>query len=713
MSPAEVEHPVLQIVGEDKPATPAGGLGGLFASKKPKKAGGLRPGGKPSSQAQSKVSSEANPRLSSSKVSAVSSASTCADDEVVSRDDDTDVDETRSTDGVALSMNEMLLHRHVKGVHGPFLAWGTELDPDRGTNLPEKPALRPRGNSRPTGDAQEAPKRAYQPRPRASVESKAERPKLPQQSATAYRAMRKGEQAQGLLGLKRQVQSLLNKIAPENLTTISIQLATITITSAAELQFVISIIFTKALQEPHYVSTYADMMTVLRTCYPEFPDEDGVRPKTFTRLLLGTVQSEYESLPKTLDPTEDQKEMFLDDPEGLAMQTLRIKKKVLANMKLIGHLYLRQLLSVKIIQAVARELLFCEDRAGEDPEEHFLECMCELITTIGFTVDSTDSGRAFMTNCVGRLTDLRRSAKYSKRTQLLLLDVLELRAADWRRKVYKETATTVSEVHKMAKSKQGKEAFTIQIAGARPANLKELTEFQKIEKPPEPAPIAEEKPKTSDDGKGFGQDLCRAYSMGKCGRGAKCRFVHDPTQRTVDAAPRSAPPRRGMSDRVPMRSKPEPPQNRQPSPETAEIDEGKVKRIVGYYEDDKDDTALASDWKGLGLNPLQTQTAVTFLMKRGFSEPPSRSASVATAISVLVRLQAVPTRTVEQALQQCVGVLEDILMDNPGGAEFFTALADRCYDDKGTWAFGVGKLPQFDLLARSLSAEVLDAVRSA
>mmetsp|Transcript_42480 Transcript_42480/g.96571 ORF Transcript_42480/g.96571 Transcript_42480/m.96571 type:complete len:567 (-) Transcript_42480:151-1851(-) len=565
-----------------------------------------------------------------------------------------------------------------------------------------------------TGDTQEAPKRAaYQPRPRAPVDTKAERPKLPQQSPTAYRAMRKGEHAQGLLGLKRQVQSLLNKIAPENLTTISHQLATITITSAGELQFVISIIFTKALQEPHYVSTYADMMTVLRTCYPEFPDEDGVRPKTFTRLLLGTVQSEYESLPKTLDPTEDQKDMFADDPQGLAMETLRIKKQVLANMKLIGHLYLRQLLSVKIIQAVARELLFCEDRAGEDPEEHFLECMCELITTIGFTVDSTDSGRAFMTNCIGRLTDLRRSAKYSKRTQLLLLDVLELRAADWRRKLYKETATTVSEVHKIAKSKQGKDAFTIQIAGARPANLKELTEFQKIEKPPEPVPVVEEKPRVSDDGKGFGQDLCRAYSMGKCGRGAKCRFVHDPNQRTVDAAPRGAPPRRGMSDRVPMRSRPDQPQNRQPSPETAEIDEGKVKRIIGYFEDDKDDSALASDFKGLGLNSLQTQTAATFLVKRGFSEPASRSGSVANAISVLVRLEAVPTRAVEQALQQCVTVLEDILMDNPGGAEFFSALAERCHDDKGTWAYGVGKLPQFDLLARSLSAEVLDAVRSA
>ncbi|CAE8733580.1 unnamed protein product, partial [Polarella glacialis] len=67
-----------------------------------------------------------------------------------------------------------------------------------------------------------------------------------------------------------KVRSLLNKICPDNLKTIVERLATIELNKAEELEIVIRIIFQKALAEPHYCETYADMVFALRTRYPEF-----------------------------------------------------------------------------------------------------------------------------------------------------------------------------------------------------------------------------------------------------------------------------------------------------------------------------------------------------------------------------------------------------------------------------------------------------------
>jgi len=303
--------------------------------------------------------------------------------------------------------------------------------------------------------------------------------------------------------LERRVRSLLNKICPENLRTIVERLAGIELSTAEELEHVIRIIFGKALAEPHYCETYADMVFCLCKRYPEFPPENpGEKPHTFTRVLLNTVQNEFESLPSTFEATEEEKENM--QKEELALEMKRRKDKMLANMKFIGHLFLRQLLAVKVIGQVVADLIGMKEGL---PEEHMIECVCELLKAIGYTLDDTEHGQNYMNSFASRLKDLggqRRpdgSRAYSKRIQFQIENMLDLRKNKWHMKLFKEQAKTKDDVRRDAAKEarqQGRGAdatFSTALVGARPAYMEEIAR----NRPKAKAPDANQKPSFTQD----------------------------------------------------------------------------------------------------------------------------------------------------------------------------------------------------------------------
>jgi len=281
--------------------------------------------------------------------------------------------------------------------------------------------------------------------------------------------------------LERRVRGLLNKICPDNLKTIVDRLAEIELHKADELEFVIKIIFGKALAEPHYCETYADMVFALRSRYPEFPPErEGERPQTFTRVLLNTCQEEFETLPTSFDPSEEEKGKYSADDLQLEMK--KRKDKILANMKFIGNLFLRQLLAVKVIGQVVHDLVGIKESS---PEEHMIECVCELLQAIGYTMDQSSAGKVLMSQFAARLLDLKRlsdkdgRAQYSKRIQFQIQGLLELRQNGWEKKLWKDKPKSKEEVRKDAAAEAKKAAkgggvdvlFSTQIAGARPSYI--------------------------------------------------------------------------------------------------------------------------------------------------------------------------------------------------------------------------------------------------
>jgi len=301
---------------------------------------------------------------------------------------------------------------------------------------------------------------------------------LPTPSPKAYRPAIGVSSLPRLEELKRNIKSLLNKICPESVVTIGEKIAEIKVENSDELQYVISLIFKKALSEPHYCETYADLIFSINSSFGQFDSPTGGKPVTFKSTLLNICQNEFESLPTSLNPTQEEIESY--DSEELEFRRKKTKDRVLANMKLIGHLFLRQLVSAKVISSVIQELIQC-DNADLLPEEHVIECVVELLMSIGYTLESMTVGKASLSMVCGRLLDLKQRKRqdgrgvYCKRIQFAIQDLLDVRSAGWTRKIFGGVAKTKEEIRleqhrELTAQAHGKEVESGRhiVAGQRP-----------------------------------------------------------------------------------------------------------------------------------------------------------------------------------------------------------------------------------------------------
>uniref|UniRef100_A0A7S4VQK0 MIF4G domain-containing protein n=1 Tax=Alexandrium monilatum TaxID=311494 RepID=A0A7S4VQK0_9DINO len=306
---------------------------------------------------------------------------------------------------------------------------------------------------------------------------------LPTPSATAYRAG--AGRTSPLDELRRSVKCSLNKVCPENVTTIAARISEIEIHSAEELQEVISIIFQKALSEPHYCATYADLVFNIKSEFPEFASPDGGRPQTFRSLLVDVCQKEFEMLPHALELSGADVQQC--DDEELEHRRKKAKDRLLANMKIIGHLFLRQILSPRVITAIIQELTLAHgDYEDRLPEAYCIECVVELLMSVGHTLEAMPVGKQAIAQVCSRLLDLkqRRGAggcsAYSRRIQFAIQDVLDIRMAGWARKVFSGVARTKEEIRREQQrdhiaQAHGREVEggQVVISGQRPEYIKE------------------------------------------------------------------------------------------------------------------------------------------------------------------------------------------------------------------------------------------------
>jgi len=414
--------------------------------------------------------------------------------------------------------------------------------------------------------------------------------------------------------IEREVRSLLNKICPDNLKTIVERLALIELRRAEELQHVIHIIFQKALAEPHYCETYADMVFVLRTRFPEFPAEtEGEKAHTFTRVLLNTCQNEFESLPTSFEPTDEERTKLSE--QELSLEMKRRKDKTLANMKFIGHLFLRQLLAVKVIGQVVHDLIGI--REGQMPEEHMIECVCVLLQAIGHTLDGTTHGKMLMSQFAHRLIDLKRSKKadgtdnfaFSKRIQFSIQDLLDLRQNNWVKKLFKEQAKTKDDIRRdaMREAKQQQRGqdttFATTTVGVRPQYMDDI----KNTKPARANKASESAPKPTWD------------------------------------------------DRY-------------------------VKKMVGYYAEDKSKDArerLFAEWMEAVPNTKDgPKQGLEWLTMEAYENLKQEDVIAEVIVELLTR-KAYDWRTLSDSIGPTLASFEDLIIDNPRAPEFVSSLLSK------------------------------------
>jgi len=191
-------------------------------------------------------------------------------------------------------------------------------------------------------------------------------------------------------------------------------------------------------------------------------------------------KNEFEALPGLLEKAEVDREKASGDNEEIEFAHKQMKDRMLANMKLIGHIFLRQLLPARAISSVIQELVLGNEE-NHIPEEHNIECACELLMSTGHTLESVAAGRQSVQLVCSRLAELRsqKTAEgkglLSRRIQFLVQDVIDARLAGWTKKSFKSSAKTKEEVRldqqrELNAKMQGAASPTAEqvIAGQRP-----------------------------------------------------------------------------------------------------------------------------------------------------------------------------------------------------------------------------------------------------
>lgn len=266
--------------------------------------------------------------------------------------------------------------------------------------------------------------------------------------------------------VQRKVKAALNKMTPDNFERISDQILEIAAQSKEEtdgrtLRQVIQLTFEKATDESHWASMYAKFCKkMLETMSPDIRDEN-IKDRTgqvvsggalFRKYLLNRCQEEFErgwqvTLPAPKEG-EDQKPgaaALLSDEYYLAAAA---KRRGLGLVQFIGELYKLGMLTERIMHECVKKLVDYSDV----PDEAEVESLCKLLRTIGGNLDAAEKGRPMMDAYFQRIQSMIDLPGLPSRLQFMLMDVVDLRKANWVSKEANKGPKTLEEVRAEAEA---------------------------------------------------------------------------------------------------------------------------------------------------------------------------------------------------------------------------------------------------------------------
>lgn len=266
--------------------------------------------------------------------------------------------------------------------------------------------------------------------------------------------------------VQRKVKAALNKMTPDNFERISDQILEIAAQSKEEtdgrtLRQVIQLTFEKATDESHWASMYAKFCKkMLETMSPDVRDEN-IKDRAgqvvsggalFRKYLLNRCQEDFErgwtvQLPEPKEG-EDQKPgaaALLSDEYYLAAAA---KRRGLGLVQFIGELYKLGMLTERIMHECVKKLVDYSDI----PDEAEVESLCKLLRTIGGNLDAAEKGRPMMDAYFQRIQSMIDLPGLPSRLQFMLMDVVDLRRANWVSKEANKGPKTLEEVRAEAEA---------------------------------------------------------------------------------------------------------------------------------------------------------------------------------------------------------------------------------------------------------------------
>ncbi|GKV12697.1 hypothetical protein SLEP1_g23815 [Rubroshorea leprosula] len=243
---------------------------------------------------------------------------------------------------------------------------------------------------------------------------------------------------------QRQLKGILNKLTPQNFDKLFEQVKAVNIDNASTLTGVISQIFDKALTEPTFCEMYANFCHHLAGALPDFSEDN--EKITFKRLLLNKCQEEFER-------GEREQEEANKVEEGEAKQSeeereekrIKARRRMLGNIRLIGELYKKKMLTERIMHECITKLL----GQSQNPDEEDVEALCKLMSTIGEIIDHPKA-KVHMDAYFDLMTKLSNNMKLSSRVRFMLKDAIDLRKNKWQQRRKVEGPKKIEEVHRDA-----------------------------------------------------------------------------------------------------------------------------------------------------------------------------------------------------------------------------------------------------------------------
>ncbi|CAL0329514.1 unnamed protein product [Lupinus luteus] len=243
---------------------------------------------------------------------------------------------------------------------------------------------------------------------------------------------------------QRQLKAILNKLTPQNFERLFEQVKAVNIDNAVTLTGVISQIFEKALMEPTFCEMYANFCSHLASALPDFSEDN--EKITFKRLLLNKCQEEFERGEKEQEETNkaDEGEVKQSDEER-EERRVKARRRMLGNIRLIGELYKKRMLTERIMHECIKKLL----GQYQDPDEEDIEALCKLMSTIGEMIDSPKA-KVHMDAYFEGMKVLSNNMNLSSRLRFMLKDAIDLRKNKWQQRRKVEGPKKIEEVHRDA-----------------------------------------------------------------------------------------------------------------------------------------------------------------------------------------------------------------------------------------------------------------------
>jgi translation initiation factor 4G len=280
--------------------------------------------------------------------------------------------------------------------------------------------------------------------------------------------------------VQRKVKAALNKMTPENFDKISDQILVIAGQSVHEtdgrtLRQVIQLTFEKATDESHWASMYAKFCKrMLDTMNPDIKDVT-IKDKAgnlvsggalFRKYLLNRCQEEFErgwkSSAQEKKDDEDEVANSTDTKKPGEVKllsdeyytTMKSKRQGLGLVQFIGELYKLSMLTERIMHECVRKLL---EFTGI-PDEAEIESLTKLLRTIGFNLDQTEKGRPMMDAYFTRIQSIIAIEELPSRLKYMLMDIVDLRKANWTSKDSNKGPKTLDEVRAEAEAQAAQKA---------------------------------------------------------------------------------------------------------------------------------------------------------------------------------------------------------------------------------------------------------------